>query len=87
MEEHVHNGSSSPRYAAIYIRVSTEDQGKRFSIPTQVEACQNYPTHEGYIVPNAYSIILARRLCARSNHFPCQHRLGAGGCHGTHPAT
>ena len=27
-------------YAAIYARVSTEDQGKGFSIPTQIEACQ-----------------------------------------------
>jgi Resolvase, N terminal domain len=27
-------------YAAIYVRVSTEDQGKGYSIPTQIEACQ-----------------------------------------------
>jgi hypothetical protein len=27
-------------YAAIYARVSTEDQGKGFSIPTQLEVCQ-----------------------------------------------
>ena len=30
----------STQYAAIYAHVSTEDQGKSFSIPTQVEACQ-----------------------------------------------
>jgi hypothetical protein len=38
-------------YAAIYARVSTEDQGKGFSIPTQVEACQKLPEREGYAIP------------------------------------
>jgi len=32
--------SHGPRQAAIYARVSTEDQGKGYSIPTQIEACQ-----------------------------------------------
>ena len=41
-------------YAAIYARVSTEDQGKGFSIPTQIEACQKVAEHEGYTVPEAY---------------------------------
>jgi hypothetical protein len=27
-------------HAAIYARVSTEDRGKGFSIPTQIDACQ-----------------------------------------------
>jgi hypothetical protein len=34
------NHSQDGRYAAIYARVSTEDQGKGFSIPTQIEAGQ-----------------------------------------------
>jgi hypothetical protein len=33
-------GASSFMDAAIYARVSTEDQGKGFSIPTQIEAGQ-----------------------------------------------
>ncbi len=32
--------ASDVKYAAIYAHVSTEDQGKGFSIPTQIEACQ-----------------------------------------------
>ena len=45
------------RYAAIYARVSTEDQGKGFSIPTQIEACQKLAEREGYTVPEAYVLI------------------------------
>jgi DNA invertase Pin-like site-specific DNA recombinase len=37
-------------YAAIYTRVSTEDQGKGFSIPTQIEACQKLAEREAYTV-------------------------------------
>ena len=31
---------SDRRHAAVYARVSTDDQGKGFSIPTQIEACR-----------------------------------------------
>jgi site-specific DNA recombinase len=43
--------------AAIYARVPTEDQGKGFSIPTQIEACQELAAREGYTVPEAYVLI------------------------------
>jgi site-specific DNA recombinase len=42
------------RYAAIYVRVSTEDQGKGYSIPTQIEACQALAQQQGYRVPEQY---------------------------------
>jgi site-specific DNA recombinase len=45
------------RYAAIYARVSTEDQGKGISIPTQIEACQKLAEHDGYTVTEAHIII------------------------------
>jgi site-specific DNA recombinase len=45
------------KYAAIYARVSTEDQGKGFSIPTQIEACQKLAAREGYTVPDAFVLI------------------------------
>jgi site-specific DNA recombinase len=59
------NSSCSPvvhrtgdvKYAAIYARVSTEDQGKGFSIPTQIGAAQQLATREGYTVPEAYVLI------------------------------
>src|SRR5262245_24750243 len=43
--------------AAIYARVSTEDQGKGFSIPTQIEACQELAAREGYTVPESHVLI------------------------------
>jgi site-specific DNA recombinase len=45
------------RYAAIYVRVSTEDQGKGFSIPTQLEACQKLAEREGYTVPESHRLV------------------------------
>jgi site-specific DNA recombinase len=49
--------TAPPRYAAIYARVSTEDQGKGFSIPTQLEACQKLAECEGYITPKNHMLI------------------------------
>ena len=49
-QRHASQGEHSLRYATIYARVSTEDQGKGFSIPTQIEACQKLAEREGYTV-------------------------------------
>jgi site-specific DNA recombinase len=49
--------TSDIKYAALYARVSTEDQGKGFSIPTQIDACQQLAMREGYTVPEAYVLI------------------------------
>jgi site-specific DNA recombinase len=54
---HASQGDYSLRYAAIYARVSTEDQGKGFSIPTQIEAGQKLAEREGYTVPEAHVLI------------------------------
>jgi site-specific DNA recombinase len=43
--------------AAIYARVSTEDQGKGFSIPTQLDACRKLAEREGYMVSEDYVLI------------------------------
>jgi hypothetical protein len=51
------NHSQDGRYAAIYARVSTEDQGKGFSIPTQIEPGQKLAEREGYTVPETFIII------------------------------
>ena len=45
------------KYAAIYARVSTEDQGKGFSIPTLIDAYHKQATREGYTVPEEYGLI------------------------------
>jgi site-specific DNA recombinase len=47
----------TPKLAAIYARVSTEDQGKNFSIPTQLAACQALAQREGLHVPTSYILI------------------------------
>ena len=36
--------------AAVYARVSSEDQARGFSLPTQVDACLKYAVHQGYSV-------------------------------------
>lgn len=41
-------------YAAIYARVSSEDQAKGYSLPTQVEECLALAKREGYTVPEGY---------------------------------
>lgn len=53
------NGTPQPQLldtplAAIYARVSTEDQGRGFSLPTQIDACQLLLKREGYQVPEPY---------------------------------
>src|SRR5262249_752354 len=53
-------GTSMPdiaRLAAIYARVSTEDQGRGYSIPTQIEACQRLAQQEGYTVPDSHIFV------------------------------
>src|SRR5215475_2414208 len=40
--------------AAIYARVSTEDQGKGFSLPSQIAACQALASQSGYTVPDGH---------------------------------
>jgi site-specific DNA recombinase len=51
------NLTSDVKLAAIYARVSTEDQGKGFSIPTQIDACQQLAAREGYTVPESHMLI------------------------------
>jgi site-specific DNA recombinase len=48
---------SNIRCAAIYARVSTEDQGKGFSIPTQIDACQKLAEREGYTVLESHILV------------------------------
>jgi DNA invertase Pin-like site-specific DNA recombinase len=46
----MNNHHDGQAYAEIYARVSTEDQGKGFSSPTQIEACQKLADRKGYAV-------------------------------------
>src|SRR2546427_462007 len=49
--------TDTSKIAAIYARVSTEDQGKGYSIPTQIEACQALAQREGYTVPATHIFV------------------------------
>jgi site-specific DNA recombinase len=57
MKQESSNGSDHKRYAAIYARVSTEDQGKGYSILTQIDACQKAASEQGYTVSEPYIFI------------------------------
>jgi site-specific DNA recombinase len=54
VKEQSSNGGDHNRYAAIYARVSTEDQADGYSLPSQVDACQKLAAQHGYHVPDAY---------------------------------
>jgi len=41
--------------AAIYTRVSTDEQGKGYSLPTQLENCRQYAAKQGYAVEAEFS--------------------------------
>jgi Resolvase, N terminal domain len=53
----MNNSRNVQAYAAIYARVSTEDLGKGFSIPTQIEACQKLAERESYTVPETSVLV------------------------------
>jgi site-specific DNA recombinase len=70
----VMNLMSNDKFAAIYARVSTEDQGKGFSIPTQIDACQQLAQCEGYTIPEAY-VLIDERLSGTTLDRPAVRRL------------
>jgi len=41
--------------AAIYARVSTEDQGRGYSLPTQLEACRRYAQERGFVIVGEFA--------------------------------
>jgi Resolvase, N terminal domain len=45
------------KFAAIYTRVSTEDQSKGFSMPSQIEVSPKLAGHEWHTVPEPYILI------------------------------
>src|SRR5215471_15964859 len=55
--QQVSRPTDTPKLAAIYARVSTEDQGKGYSIPTQIDVCQCLAQQEGYHVPESHIFI------------------------------
>jgi site-specific DNA recombinase len=59
---------------AIYARVSTEDQGKAFSIPTQLEAGQKLAEREGYMVSET-SVLVDEGISGTTMDRPALHKL------------
>jgi site-specific DNA recombinase len=78
VKEQSSNGSDHNRYAAIYARVSTEDQADGYSLPSQIDACQKLAAQHGYHVPDAYVFqedytgkVLARPLLPHLRELVC----------------
>jgi site-specific DNA recombinase len=70
--------------AAIYARVSTEDQADGYSLPTQIEACQKLAEREGWAVPEAYlfpedhtGTVLRRPVLNKVRELAQQHAIQA----------
>ena len=64
------------RYGAIYARVSTEDQGKGYSIPTQIDACQRLAQQHGYHVPASH-IFIDEGISGTTLDRPALHHMRA----------
>ena len=43
------------KQAAIYARVSTDDQAKGYSLATQIDACQQYAMDSGYSIAGTFT--------------------------------
>jgi site-specific DNA recombinase len=56
-QAHAPLATTAPNIAAIYARVSSEDQARGYSIPTQIEACQALAQREGYAVPDGHIFV------------------------------
>ena len=56
------------------MRVSTEDQGKGYSVPTQIEACHQLAQRKGYTVPESHVFIDAG-ISGTTLDRPALHRL------------
>lgn len=41
--------------AVIYARVSTDEQGQGYSLPTQLESCRKYAAERGYVVAEEFT--------------------------------
>lgn len=51
--------------AVLYARVSSEDQGKGYSLPTQIEACRRYADEQGYSIVEQYQDDCSGTLLSR----------------------
>src|SRR3712207_613669 len=43
-------GTAMSTRAVVYARVSTDEQGRGYSLPTQIEACQRYAAEHDYTI-------------------------------------
>src|SRR6266850_1974981 len=68
------NGSDHKRYAAIYARVSTDEQVNNFSLDTQREACRKFAEREGYTVPESY-VLTDEGISGTTMDRPCFRKL------------
>ena len=69
------------KQAAIYARVSTDDQAERgYSLPTQIEACQKFASQKGFDVAAVYQdeISGAKSITSRPEGYDLQRAIESG---------
>src|ERR1041385_1585915 len=69
------------KQAAIYARVSTDDQAERgYSLPSQIEACRNFAIQKGFDVAAVYQddISGAKPITTRPNGYELQKAIESG---------
>ena len=66
--------------AVLYSRVSTDEQGDNFSLPTQVDACQRYAAQHGMDVVAQCQDVMSGALLERPGLTKARQIIAAGGC-------
>lgn len=65
--------------AVIYTRVSTDDQGDNYSLPTQLEACRRYATQHGWTVVAELEDVMSGAILDRPGLTKARQVIAAGG--------
>ena len=66
--------------AIIYTRVSTDEQGDNYSLPTQVEGCQRYAAQHGMEVVAQFQDVMSGAKLDRPGLTKVRQIIAAGGC-------
>ena len=66
--------------AIIYTRVSTDEQGDNYSLPTQVEGCQRYAAQHGMEVVAQFQDVMSGSPLDRPGLTKVRQIIAAGGC-------
>ena len=66
--------------AITYTRVSSDDQGDNYSLPTQLAACRTYAEQHGMVIVAELSDIMTGSVLERPGLTKLRQIVGVGGC-------